>query len=75
MIVGTVSADGVPTITLSVAGQDWPAVIDTGFNGDLEQIANGFTKTESGSCFDKLSTNGWILGVAVKTVHPEPVEG
>lgn len=36
MIVGTVSADGVPTITLSVAGQDWPAVIDTGFNGDLE---------------------------------------
>lgn len=36
MIVGTVSGDGVPTITLSVAGQDWPAVIDTGFNGDLE---------------------------------------
>lgn len=36
MIVGTVSADGVPTITLSVAGQNWPAVIDTGFNGDLE---------------------------------------
>ena len=36
MIVGTVSADGVPTITLSVAGQDWPAVIYTGFNGDLE---------------------------------------
>jgi len=41
----------------------------------LEQIANEFTKTESGPCFDKLSTNGWILGVAVKTVHPEPVEG
>jgi hypothetical protein len=41
----------------------------------LEQIANGFTKTDSGSCFDKLSTNGWILGVVIKTVHPEPVEG
>jgi len=41
----------------------------------LEQITNGFTKTESGSCFDKLSTNGGILGVALKTVHPEPVEG
>ncbi len=36
MILGTVSADGVPTITLSIAGQDWPAIIDSGFNGDLE---------------------------------------
>ena len=33
---GIVSADGTPTITLTVAGQDWPAIIDTGFNGDLE---------------------------------------
>jgi predicted aspartyl protease len=36
MIVGSVSADGVPTVTLSIAGKDWPAIIDTGFNGDLE---------------------------------------
>ena len=36
MIQGTVSADGVPTITLSIAGQEWPAIMDTGFNGDLE---------------------------------------
>ncbi len=36
MIHGTVSADGVPTITLSIAGQDWLTIIDTGFNGDLE---------------------------------------
>ncbi len=36
MILGSVSADGVPTITLSIAGRDWPAVIDTGFNGDVE---------------------------------------
>lgn len=36
MILGTVSAAGVPTITLSIAGQDWPAIVDTGFNGDLE---------------------------------------
>ena len=35
-MVGTVSADGVPTITLSIASQQWPAIIDTGFNGDLE---------------------------------------
>ena len=36
MIRGTVSADSVPTITLSIAGQDWTGIIDTGFNGDLE---------------------------------------
>jgi predicted aspartyl protease len=31
-----VSADGVPTCTLIIAGKAWPAIIDTGFNGDLE---------------------------------------
>ena len=36
MITGRVSEDGVPVITLEVEGQDWPAIIDTGFNGDLE---------------------------------------
>jgi predicted aspartyl protease len=36
MIVGTISADGIPIIILSIAGREWPAIIDTGFNGDLE---------------------------------------
>lgn len=36
MIVGVVSIEGLPTIILAIAGQDWPATIDTGFNGDLE---------------------------------------
>lgn len=36
MITGSVSHDGVPAISLSVAGQDWVAIVDTGFNGDLE---------------------------------------
>lgn len=36
MISGQVSDDGVPLITLAVAEQDWAAIIDTGFNGDLE---------------------------------------
>ena len=36
MIRGTVSTNGVPTITLPIAGQNWRATIDTGFNGDLE---------------------------------------
>ena len=36
MIHGTVSDSRVPTITLVIAGQEWVAIIDTGFNGDLE---------------------------------------
>lgn len=36
MIAGNVSDDGVPVITLEVAGRKWSAIIDTGFNGDLE---------------------------------------
>ncbi len=36
MITGIVTGDGVPVITLEVAGEKWPGVIDTGFNGDLE---------------------------------------
>ena len=36
MILGAVTSDGVPTLQLDVAGQPWDAVVDTGFNGDLE---------------------------------------
>jgi predicted aspartyl protease len=36
VILGVVSDQGLPTITLPIAGRDWPATIDTGFNGDLE---------------------------------------
>ena len=36
MFLGVVSTDGVPAITLPITGQDWIAIADTGFNGDLE---------------------------------------
>jgi predicted aspartyl protease len=36
LIAGAVNADGVPVVILPVAGQTWPATIDTGFNGYLE---------------------------------------
>ena len=36
MISGVVTEDGVPLIVLRLAGDDWVAVIDTGFNGALE---------------------------------------
>ena len=36
MIVGSVSDDGAPEVVLELAGRRWPAIVDTGFNGDLE---------------------------------------
>jgi len=36
MIAGIVTDDGVPLIRVSVGDREWPAVIDTGFNGGLE---------------------------------------
>ena len=36
MIVGSVDADGIPVLALPVGGQSWRAIVDTGFNGDLE---------------------------------------
>lgn len=36
MIRGIVDELGVPTIELRIAGRSWTAIIDTGFNGDLE---------------------------------------
>jgi predicted aspartyl protease len=34
--MGSVDDAGLPIIMLAVAGRTWPALIDTGFNGDLE---------------------------------------
>ena len=36
MIVGEVGLEGVPTISLALSGDEYLAIIDTGFNGDLE---------------------------------------
>ena len=36
MIVGEVNAEGVPILRLRLAGAEWLAIVDTGFNGDLE---------------------------------------
>src|SRR5262245_38548062 len=36
MMQGQVDTDGLPSLLLNVAGQDWKAILDTGFNGDLE---------------------------------------
>jgi predicted aspartyl protease len=36
VIRGEVDEEGIPFVTLSMAGRDWRAIIDTGFNGFLE---------------------------------------
>jgi predicted aspartyl protease len=36
LIVGRITADGVPAIDVEVGGQSWQAIIDTGFNGEVE---------------------------------------
>jgi clan AA aspartic protease len=36
LINGIITADGVPVIKVEVGGQRWQAIIDTGFNGELE---------------------------------------
>jgi predicted aspartyl protease len=36
VIRGIVTDDGSPTILIALAGRDWAAVIDTGFNSGLE---------------------------------------
>jgi predicted aspartyl protease len=35
-VIGAVNDEGEPFLQLSIAGRDWRAVVDTGFNGDLE---------------------------------------
>jgi predicted aspartyl protease len=35
-MTGEVDDSGTPIIRLTIAGQEWVATIDTGFNGDLE---------------------------------------
>lgn len=36
MIGGSVTEDGVPAIEVHLGGEVWWAIVDTGFNGDLE---------------------------------------
>ena len=36
MITGSVDEDGIPYVTLTIGGQSWRSVIDSGFNGGLE---------------------------------------
>jgi predicted aspartyl protease len=36
VIEGVITAEGVPVVLIALEGESWAAIIDTGFNGDLE---------------------------------------
>jgi predicted aspartyl protease len=36
VISGTVTADGTPIVNLHIIGRSWVAIVDSGFNGDVE---------------------------------------
>lgn len=36
MISGTVTEEGIPVIEMEVGGERWRAIVDSGFNGELE---------------------------------------
>jgi predicted aspartyl protease len=65
MIQGTVTTDGVPTISLAVAGKNWPATIDTGFNGDLElpEALRPFVNPRF------LASTEWLLAAGQRTIE------
>jgi len=65
MIQGTVTTDGVPTVSLAVGGKTWTATIDTGFNGDLElpEALRPFVKPRF------LAPTEWLLAGGQRTIE------
>lgn len=65
MIQGTVTTEGVPMVSLAVAGKNWPATVDTGFNGDLElpEALRPYVKPRF------LASTEWLLAGGQRTVE------
>jgi len=55
VIAGHVTDDGIPIIDLEVAGQQWQAIIDTGFNGDIE-LPESLRTHLDGECVGRVSS-------------------
>jgi predicted aspartyl protease len=58
-----VTDDGVPVVRLQLAGREWPAVVDTGFNGYLElpDDLRGAVHAESIGFFESLLAAGRVV--------------
>ncbi|MBI2478189.1 MAG: hypothetical protein HYV60_05960 [Planctomycetia bacterium] len=55
MIEGHVTDDGIPIVLLEVGGQQWRAIIDTGFNGDIE-LPERLQADLQGECVGRVSS-------------------
>jgi len=72
-VTGEVDVEGRPILVLSVASQDWIAMIDTGFNGDLElpdSLATFFAGTFFGRVRTALAGGQFIWEKMYKIVFP-----
>jgi len=55
VIAGHVTDNGIPVIVLEVADQQWRAIIDTGFNGDVE-LPESLQTHLDGECVGRVSS-------------------
>jgi predicted aspartyl protease len=73
MIEGEVTSDGVPQIVLHVAGRDWAAIVDTGFNGDLQlpdDVRDELDLVWVGPITSELASGQEIVQDAFETMFP-----
>ena len=74
MIVGEVSDDGVPIVILKFIGREWSAIIDTGFNGDLElpsELRGKLNDQPVGRVKSKLASGQVVEEDAIATFSPD----
>ncbi len=73
MIRGAVGSDRLPRVRLTVADREWPAVIDTGFNGDLElprALASAVSAEYGGTIYSVLADGTRIFEEGYRVVFP-----
>jgi predicted aspartyl protease len=63
-VTGEIDRNGTPILRLNLGGREWVAVVDTGFNGDLElpdSLASLFPRVPSGSRYSVLAGGALVL--------------
>jgi clan AA aspartic protease len=73
VIEGVVGPDRQPRVTLEIAGRNWPALIDTGFNGDLElpqELAAAVQARYAGNVYSMLADGRTISEDSYRVEFP-----
>jgi predicted aspartyl protease len=74
LIRGEVSEEGVPLISLTLAGKEWPAIVDTGFNGDLElpdELLSAIPHEYLGRALSTLAEDEYLVEIVFDGVQIE----